>query len=148
MNKSISRELAFKLLYSMEIQQEYGQEQIDLFIENNEIEDKKIIQYIQSTINGILENKKEIQKQIEENLKEKWDIGRISKIDFVVLQIAIYEIQYKKLPYKIAINEAVELAKMYGEDSSKSFVNGMLATIVKKNGENNEVWSNIGNRFE
>ena len=139
MNKSISRELAFKLLYSMEIQQEYGQEQIDLFIENNEIEDKKIIQYIQSTINGILENKKEIQKQIEENLKEKWDIGRISKIDFVVLQIAIYEIQYKKLPYKIAINEAVELAKMYGEDSSKSFVNGMLATIVKKNGENNEV---------
>ncbi len=139
MNKSISRELAFKLLYSMEIQQEYGQEQIDLFIENNEIEDKKIIQYIKSTINGILENKKEIQKQIEENLKEKWDIGRISKIDFVLLQIAIYEIQYKKLPYKIAINEAVELAKMYGEDSSKSFVNGMLATIVKKNGENNEV---------
>ena len=139
MNKSISRELAFKLLYSMEIQQEYGQEQIDLFIENNEIEDKKIIQYIQSTINGILENKKEIQKQIEENLKEKWDISRISKIDFVLLQIAIYEIQYKKLPYKIAINEAVELAKMYGEDSSKSFVNGMLATIVKKNGENNEV---------
>ena len=139
MNKSISRELAFKLLYSMEIQQEYGQEQIDLFIENNEIEDKKIIQYIQSTINGILENKKEIQKQIKENLKEKWDISRISKIDFVLLQIAIYEIQYKKLPYKIAINEAVELAKMYGEDSSKSFVNGMLATIVKKNGENNEV---------
>ena len=60
MNKSISRELAFKLLYSMEIQQEYGQEQIDLFIENNEIEDKKIIQYIKSTINGILENRRKL----------------------------------------------------------------------------------------
>ena len=139
MNKSLAREQTFKLLYSMEIRQEYTPEQIELFIQNNEIEDKKIITYIKDTIEGIIENKEAITKQIEENLKEKWDISRISKIDLVLLQIAIYEILYKELPYKIAINEAVELAKKYGEDTSKSFVNGMLASIVKKNGENNEI---------
>lgn len=139
MNKSVARELTFKLLYSMEIMQEYNEEQIELFIQNNDIEDEKVIKYIRSTVQGILNNKKKITKQIEENLKEKWDISRISKIDLVILEIAIYEIEYKELPYKIAINEAVELAKMYGEDTSKSFVNGILASIVKKNGENNEI---------
>ena len=139
MNKSVAREFTFKVLYSMEIMHEYDNEQVDLFIQNNEIEDERIIKYIRNTVKGVLENKEEITKQIDENLKEKWDIDRISKIDLVLLQIAIYEIKYRKLPYKIAINEAVELAKMYGEENSKSFVNGMLATIVKKMGENNEV---------
>ena len=139
MNKSLEREQTFKLLYSMEIRQEYTPEQIELFIQNNEIEDKKNITYMKDTIEGIIKNKEAITKQIEENLKEKWDISRISKIDLVLLEIAIYEILYKELPYKIAINEAVELAKKYGEDTSKSFVNGMLASIVKKNGENNEI---------
>ena len=148
MNKSVAREFTFKVLYSMEIMHEYDNEQVDLFIQNNEIEDERIIKYIRNTVKGVLENKKEITKQIDENLKEKWDIDRISKIDLVLLQIAIYEIKYRKLPYKIAINEAVELAKMYGEENSKSFVNGMLATIVKKMGENNEVWSNNRNGFK
>ena len=56
---------------------------------------------------------------------------RISKIDLSLLELAIYEIKYKEIPYKVAINEAVELAKKYGEDSSKTFVNGILASIVK-----------------
>ena len=57
---------------------------------------------------------------------------RISKIDLAILKLAIFEMVYSGLPYKIAINEAVELAKKYGEDSSKSFVNGVLASIVKE----------------
>lgn len=58
-------------------------------------------------------------------------IGRVSKINIAILKLAIYEILYKKLPYKVVINEAVELAKAYGDDSSSSFVNGVLANIVK-----------------
>ena len=65
-------------------------------------------------------------------MKEKWTIDRISKIDLAILKIAIYELVFTKLPYKVVINEAVELAKKYGEDSSKSFVNGILASIVKE----------------
>ena len=78
------------------------------------------------------ENKEEIIKKIEKNLKEDWKIERISKIDLVILKLAIYEIKYKELPYKVVINEAVELAKKYGEDNSKNFVNGILASIVKE----------------
>ena len=65
-------------------------------------------------------------------MKSDWKIDRISKIDLAILKLAIYEIKYKKLPYKVVINEAVELAKKYGEDNSKKFVNGILASIVKE----------------
>ena len=54
------------------------------------------------------------------------------KIDLTLLKLGIYEIVYSKLPYKVVINEVVELAKKYGDDSSKSFINGVLASIIKK----------------
>ena len=72
------------------------------------------------------------QKQIETNLKKEWKIDRIAKIDLAILKLAIYEIKYKDIPFKVVINEAVELAKKYGEDSSKNFVNGVLASVVKE----------------
>ena len=59
-------------------------------------------------------------------------MDRISKIDLAILKVAIFELGYTKVPYKVVINEAVELAKKYGDDSSKSFVNGVLASIVKE----------------
>ena len=74
----------------------------------------------------------EIEKAISENIKSDWNINRISKIDLTLLKLGIYEIVYSKLPYKVVINEVVELAKKYGDDNSKSFVNGVLASIVKK----------------
>ena len=52
-------------------------------------------------------------------------------MDLAILKLAIYEIKYNDIPYKVAINEAVELAKKYGEDKSKNFVNGILASVVK-----------------
>ncbi len=135
MSISASRESAFQLLYSMEIQKENSEEQTDLYIENNEINDKKKKEFILDIVNGVKKNEDEILNIISSHLTKKWDISRISKIDLVILKIAIYEILYKKLPYKIAINEAVELAKIYGEDTSSNFVNGVLASIIKENGD-------------
>ena len=133
MERSAIRELAFKLLYSLEIQKEVDlEEQIKLYIETNKIENKKAKAYIEDVIMGIANNKEEIVGLIEKNLKADWKIQRISKIDFSILKLAIYEIKYKEIPYKVSINEAVELAKKYGEDSSKNFVNGILASIVKE----------------
>ncbi len=133
MNRSEIREQAFKLMYSLEIQKnENLEEQVELYLESNEILDQNAIEYIKDTVFGIEENKEEIIKKIEKNLKEDWKIERISKIDLVILKLAIYEIKYKELPYKVVINEAVELAKKYGEDNSKNFVNGILASIVKE----------------
>lgn len=133
MNRSSIRENAFKLIYSLEIIQdrENLEEQIELFFESNEINNQEAKKYINDAVLGIEKNSKEIQKDIEANLKEDWKINRISKMDLSILKLAIYEIKYTKIPYKVAINEAIELAKKYGEDKSKNFVNGILASIVK-----------------
>lgn len=132
MKRTETRELAFRLIYSIEIQKEMDEEQVELFLEENEIEEKAEINYIKQTFDGIKENKEEIANLISSNLKEKWTMDRISKIDLAILKVAIYELIFSKLPYKVVINEAVELAKKYGDDSSKSFVNGILASIVKE----------------
>lgn len=147
MKRTETRELAFQLIYSMEVQKEMNEEQFTLFIEENEIERSQEANYMKSIFQGIKENKEEITAFISTNLKEKWTVDRISKIDFAILEVAIYELIYAKLPYKVVINEAVELAKKYGEDSSKAFVNGILASIVKSQkldvvGENNDISSN------
>lgn len=132
MNRSAIRENAFKLLYSSEIQKNFEEEQIDIFLEDNNITKKEEIEYIKNSFWGIKENIEQIEKLISNNLTQKWTIDRISRIDIAILKLAIYEIVYSKLPYKVVINEAVELAKKYGDDSSKSFINGILASIVKE----------------
>ena len=124
-------------MYSLEIQKkEMINEQIDLYIENENIVDENTIEYIKSIINGIYDNIEEINKKISKNLKSGWSIHRISKIDLALLKIAIYEIIYTDTPYKVAINEVVELSKKYGEETSPNFINGVLASVVKESGEN------------
>lgn len=133
MNRTEIREQAFKLIYSLEIQKkEEKEEAIELYIESNNITDKNAIEYIRDAVFGIEKNKKVIIENIEKNLKADWKIDRISKIDLSILKLAIYEIKYKDIPFKVVINEAVELAKKYGEDNSKNFINGILASVVKE----------------
>lgn len=135
MNRTAARELAFQLIYSLEVQKletEERKECIDLFIENNEIEEKKVQEYIEDIANGIKKQEDEIFELISTNLKEGWEFSRVSKINIAILKLAVYEMIFKKLPYKVVINEGVELAKNYGDDDSKSFVNGILASIVKE----------------
>lgn len=136
MNRTEAREQAFKLLYSLEIQKENEEEQINLYFESNEINDEKTKEYIKDVWAGVAKNKEEITEKISSNLKTNWKLERISKIDIALLKLAIYEMLYKKIPFKVAINEAVELAKKYGEDNSASFVNGVLASIVKNDLQN------------
>lgn len=133
MNKSASRELAFKLLYSIEMQKEYNEEQFKLFCKANEIEDKKTKEYMREIVEQVNNNKEEIEKLISNNLKSGWNINRISKVNITLLKLAICEMLYRDLPYKIVVNEVVELAKSYGEESSPMFVNGVLASIIKQN---------------
>ena len=112
MNRTLMRENAFRLLYSLEVQKNEDLnilEQIDLYFESNKITDGEAIEYIKDVITGVEKNKVEINNLIEQNLKSNWKMERISKIDLSLL----------------------ELAKKYGEDSSKTFVNGILASIVK-----------------
>ena len=133
MNRSAAREETFKLLYSLEIQKSYEEDCIKLFLEDTEINEEKVKNEITKDVNNINENGEDIISQISNNLKSDWKLERIPKINISILKLAIYEMLYKKVPYKVVINEAVELAKKYGEDASSSFINGVLATVVKKN---------------
>ena len=141
MTRTEMRELTFELLYSLEVQkmeqQEYN-EQIELFLVEQNVSQEKAKTYMTETINGIAKNKEEILELISQNLKEKWDISRVSKINITLLKLATYEIVYTELPYKVVVNEAVEIAKKYGDDTSPAFINGVLANIIKQTGIANE----------
>jgi len=131
MSRKTARELAFKLIFSLQIQKDDIEEQFENFIKNDEIqEEQEILKYIEDVFYGIKSNEEAIKEIIMKNLKENWTIERLSKIDVAILKLSIYEIVYAKLPFKIAINEAVELAKEYGDDNSPSFINGVLAKVV------------------
>ena len=141
MLRSAMRELAFKLVYELEVQKENTEEQFELFIENNDVQEETTIEYLKDIKNGIINNSEEIDELIKSNLKDNWSLNRISKINISLIKLAIYEMLYKSLPYKVAINEVVELAKKYADESAPVFINGILASVVKEkklNGDINE----------
>ena len=86
-------------------------------------------------VEGVTNNLKAIDKIIQKAAPE-WPIDKISKIDLVILRIAIFEIVFgKSVPEKVAIDEAVELAKEFGNDTSSKFVNGVLGSVVSTKSE-------------
>lgn len=131
MSRKESRNLAFKLIFSVQIQKEDNEKQLKNFIENNELADEETIKYVTNTFNGVIENNDVICDAISKNLKKDWSIDRLSKVDISILKLAVYEMMFAQIPFKVAINEAVELAKEYGDDNSPSFVNGVLAGVLK-----------------
>ena len=134
MNRSQSREEAFKLLYSMTFLDEELDidEQIKLFLDGENLTNKNTIEYVNSIIKGVDQHNDEIVNLLLKNIRKEWTIDRISKIDLALLKLSIYEIKFAKLPFKVVINEALELSKKYGDKKSKSFINGVLASIVKE----------------
>ena len=84
---------------------------------------------------GLVKNIDDVDKVILKNLKN-WSFERIAKIDLAILRLAIYEMNYiDNIPLKVSANEAVELAKIYGNTDSKSFVNGLLAKVIEEKKE-------------
>ena len=133
MEEMTKRELAFCYIYSQEIQGQNSKSQVKLFLDSTEVEDGRAREYVKEIASGIKENDEEITNMIAKNLKSGWTIDRISTVDLALLKLAIYEIKYKQVPFKIIINEVVNMAKKYGEETSPAFINGVLAKIVVEN---------------
>ena len=131
MEEMTKRELAFCYIYSQELQHENSKSQVKLFLDSVEVENGRTREYVKEIAKGIKEKDEEITQMISQNLKAGWTIDRISTVDLALLKLAIYEIKYAKIPFKVAINEAVTLAKKYGEEQSASFINGVLAKVVE-----------------
>ena len=87
------------------------------------------LNYMESKTADISDHLDEIDEYLNE-ISEGWKTSRMAKVDLTILRIAVYELKYEKLPAGVSINEAVELAKEFGEESSPSFINGVLAKAV------------------
>jgi len=131
MNRRKSRETAMKLLFEMSINKENYEDIIENFKENTDIDLKDLdMSYITKVLAGVQENTKEIDKNIEKHLI-KWKLNRLSKMNLAILRISTYEILFEEeIPGKVSVNEGIELAKKYGEDSSPAFINGILAKMI------------------
>lgn len=125
------RENIFKLLYS----NEYNKLNMDIlnyYFEDNDINEEKDKEYIISFLEKEENKKEELEDILKKYIHEDWEYNRISKIKKAILKLAIIEMQ-GGLPYKVAVNEAVELAKSYEDEVSSKFINGVLASYIKEN---------------
>lgn len=143
MSRKKARDNAFKCVYELEFGMNENLEKIleNCYEENDNKPDEK--DYIEKVLKGVKENLKEIDDIILSKLKN-WSIDRIAKIDLAILRLSIYEIKYMEdIPVKVSANEAVELAKTYGNNDSKSFVNGVIAKVIESKEEENGTEENI-----
>lgn len=132
MNRKRSREIAMELLFGMTLSKNSLEETIETFVEEYEMKIKTIdLEYIKNLLKIVEDNKEEIDKKIEESLSN-WKLDRISKVNLSILRIAMAEILFiEEVPGKVAINEAIELARKYSDEKSISFVNGVLDKAFK-----------------
>ena len=131
MSRRELREQIFKLLFRVEFNSmEEMPEQERLFFEEEDTAKEEDAAYVSEKYNKITEKLTKIDALLNEKA-EGWDTTRMSKVDLTILRLAVYEIMYdESVPTGVAINEAVELAKKFGQDASSGFVNGILAKFA------------------
>lgn len=130
MGRKQAREGAMKILYQMEINEDFSDEALDIYF-NNFSYDELEKEYILDAMIKIKDNLDSIDKYIESH-SEGWNLNRLAKIDLAVLRIAVYEILYREdIPIEVSINEAIEIVKKYSTEESFKFINGVLGGFVR-----------------
>ncbi|MDR0614847.1 MAG: transcription antitermination factor NusB [Lactobacillales bacterium] len=143
LNRHKIREKALQALFSLnfniDLTKEDAIKNALTFEHSDEVIDEKekkfIPVYLDVLVAGVITKKDEIDQLITKHLAAKWKLQRIAKIDLVILRIAIFEIQYideEKMPNIAAVNEAIELAKIFSEEKSSQFINGILSNVLKE----------------
>lgn len=132
MLRSQVREEIFKIMFRYPFVEEGEmEEQVSFSLEDLEGKSEENLQRIRSKVEAILANIGEVDQMIETNC-EGWSFNRIGKAELTIMRIATYEIMFDdEVPNSVAINEAVELSKMYCDDDAKGFVNAILGKIEK-----------------
>lgn len=132
MGRREQREQIFKLVFQLEFNdKEEMPEQMKLYLEQEEIQSEKDCVYISDKFQNIQQQLTEIDGMIN-NHAVGWKTERMGKVELAIIRLAVYEMKYDdSVPVSVAINEAVELAKKFGQDESPAFVNGVLAKLSK-----------------
>ncbi len=140
-NRHLGRIVALQTLYEEDFRREVNDPSVDLeeILGRNigrydeTIEDKS---FIEDLVHGVKNRETELDGIIRPVAPE-WPIEQIARMDRVILRIGVYELRFEKgVPPKVAINEAVELAKAFGGDNSSKFINGVLGTVLRQQEEN------------
>lgn len=130
MNRHLSRTIAMQTIFEAEFRPNADLSEI---IERNiaAYQEDADADYIRTTVRGVMKERYAIDQAIAKVAPE-WPVDQIASIDKAILRLAIYELLYNpEVPPKVAINEAVELGKTFGSDSTSRFVNGVLGTIYR-----------------
>ena len=133
MSRRKAREIALQVLFHIDFTGGSPEEIIPAVYSMQEIEfSESVNEYVEWIVAGTLAHRDEIDRQISELAKD-WKLERMGGVDRAITRMAIFEIQYgeEKVPPRVAVNEAVELAKHFGSDESGRFVNGILGSLVR-----------------
>lgn len=132
MGRKRAREWVVKFLFQLDLRDDDDYKALlEQFLEDNPIKTDEGV-YLRENAEGVIDNMGEIDELIKDKLVN-WTIDRIPKIDLAILRNALYEILYRRdIPVRVAINEAVEIAKKYSNSDSGTFVNGILGRIVRE----------------
>ncbi len=129
MGRAAARETLFKLVYEYAVRKERDDFTLSLLTEGVSADEAD---YIRSSYDGIIANENKILDKISAN-SQAFSLDRIYKVDLAILTVAVYEIMFREdIPCSVSANEATELAKKYSTDKSYSFVNGILASVIKE----------------
>ena len=130
MTRRALREQVFKMLFRVEFHDAEEMKEQAVLFDVEESCSEKDKEYITKKFENIVEKITEIDAAVNEVAKG-WKTTRMGKVDLTIIRLAVYEMKYEEdIPVKVAINEAVELAKQYGTDDSPAFVNGILAKLA------------------
>ena len=131
MSRREIREHIFTMLFRKDFHEEDElNEQIELYFNSLEEPKEEELDYLRERFHMMLDKIPEIDVILSE-ASSGWKLSRLGKVDLTIMRLAIYEIKFDEdIPTKVAINEAVEIAKIFGGDSSSSFVNGVLAKLA------------------
>lgn len=130
--RTIARESALKILYAIDITKEAPDKCIDNFWLSQDKTEKEIRNYADDIVLGVCRNKSRIDELVSE-CATNWELDRMAVIDRNILRLGAYELIFMEdIPPKVAINEAIDIAKKYGDKDSGKFVNGVLDKINKE----------------
>ncbi|MDN6640210.1 MAG: transcription antitermination factor NusB [Tetragenococcus sp.] len=131
------RQKAVQALFPLDVNQDLNKKDaIDaaLELERDEMIDKEqehfVPDYLDFLVTGVCDHKMELDEKIKNHLRKGWRLERLAKMDLVILRIGLFEMLYvTDVPNKVALNEAVELAKTFSDEDSRKFINGILSTV-------------------
>ncbi|MCX7991307.1 MAG: transcription antitermination factor NusB [Proteobacteria bacterium] len=130
-NRRKARENAIKILYQLEMSGYSPEECIRIYWEGQD-EKEEVKDYSNYIVRGVSANIKDIDEKIQ-SLSKNWILDRMHKVDKAILRLSAFELLFiEDVPFKVAIDEAIELAKKFGTEESKKFINGILDKFYKK----------------